>query len=217
MSKNIYLSNHDIVGTVNFAGYTVHNHYHRMWQTIEAGLEKIIIGKLGEVAIIKYLEFHGIKSKGNFRIDTGIDTNDLKVKGQNIEIKTKRFKSPQLPPFENIYLHIPIDQYAVMVQHQTDFVIAVCIPNDASQLISDWLNIKALKIIIVGGLPFETYNKLKVFHQGGIPLSDGFVPIIDSYGVPWSQLHDIDMLIKKIRNPDKADNQLKMGFTNSPT
>ena len=197
--KKVYLSNDDIIDCINFANYTVSQHYKRMWQNENDGILKIILGKLGELSISKYCEMIGIKTKTNFRIDTGIDTADLIIHKKNIAVKSKNFKRMMLPPLSNIWLHIPIDQYPKIIEHNTVTVIAVCLHSNNNQ-VKEWAMTPFCTTNIIGGLLIGEYDKLKILHRAGEEISPGFrLPPPNSWAVPWSELYDFDILLHKIK------------------
>ncbi len=205
--KTVYLSNNDIIDAVNLALHTYAQHYNRINLTKKHRAVYIIQGKLGEIAVAKYCKMIGIKTSPNLLINTGIDTADLTIYKRNIAIKSKTFNRIQLPPLDEIYLHIPINQYLPMMQHETIAVVATCLQCATNRQIESWLKILSLKVDILGGLMFTEYDKLKELHQAGEEISPGFrLPPPSSFGVKWSDLYDFDVLLDEIKSFKKKGN-----------
>lgn len=199
--KTIYLSNDDIITALNFAIYTVDKHYHRMWHDRKVGISKIGIGKLGEIAISKYLSLQGIKTVVNLRSNTGHDDGDLLLWEEILEIKTKKFKN-KLPPLDQIFLHIPVDQYEKIILRDVAAVIAVALSHN--QEINEQTIL--LEMNIIGGLILNEYDKIKILHKAGEEIVPGFIlPPPDSYAVRWSELDDFENILTKIKQTIKRN------------
>ena len=116
--KTVYLSNNDIIDTINFALYTYLQHYNRIDLNKKHRAVYVIQGKLSEIAVAKYCQIIGIKTSPNLRIDRGTDISDLVIYKKNVAIKSKTFSRVLLPSFNEIYLHIPL-YVKTIVQHCT--------------------------------------------------------------------------------------------------
>jgi len=205
--KVVYLSNSDIVDAVNFAVHTVSNHFHRMWSSEEEGIQKIVAGKLGEIAVLKYCDMTGRKVKRtNFKINTGVDTADMIINKKNVAIKTKIFSRSVLPQLNEIFLHVPCDQYPKMVENETKAIIAVCLRSNVPKDTNACAHVTGYKTNIVGGLPFDTFAQIKVLHKVGEEISPGFLlPPPASYGVRWSDLWEIEKLLIHLKEYKTRD------------
>jgi len=198
----IYLSNHQIIQSVNFARLTWSNHYHRMWHTKEKGISQITKGKLGEIALETFASMNGIKSQTNLQINTGIDRYDLEMMNYTISVKTKACVRSFPSDLSTFYLHIPCDQYSRIVRDKTDFLIAVFLRCKKSP---SWQNLSSLSSYIVGGIRLKDYDTKKVLHKAGT-YPKGWnntypFPPPDSFAVSWQDLVDINNIFREISIP----------------
>jgi len=194
--KIIFLSNNDIISAINFAIHTTPFHYHRMWKTNKEGFSKIVIGKLGEIAVAKYLQINGITTAPNLFINTGIDSGDLTLFNQIIAVKSKNFIKKELPSFDEIFLHIPVDQYSKLKRDKTSVIVAVAL-RCLNLPIERWATVPSIKAGIVGVIKLSEYNEIKVLHKEGEEVTPGFkLPPPDSWAVAWSQLYPVSVIIE---------------------
>jgi hypothetical protein len=185
----VYLSNDDILRAVNFAYHTVNSHIERMEHEFLSHLDRIVIGKLGEIAVGRYCEMMNISAEVNFSITSGIDRADLVILDKTVEVKTKH-KTQCDSGFdinlEGWFLHIPVDQWDKKMQ--CDLLVAVVIEL-ASSL---WKELITIPSHIIGAISLKKYDREKVLHITGTELAPGFyLPPPNSYGVPYSSLTDI--------------------------
>ena len=197
---SIYLSNHQIIKVYNFAQLTVSNHYHRMWNDDSVGIQKIIIGKAGEVAIETYLKMNGIETENvNTRIDLGADKFDLQVGDSFISVKTKLAKCsvPSPSRYSQWFLHIPQDQYD-KIKNSCDYIAAVFIGNISGNV--EWESITSLKVDIIGIVSVDKFDSIKILHKAGQEIAEGFVlPPPDSYAVSWKDLSSFSDVVDQLR------------------
>lgn len=201
---SIYLSNHQIIKIYNFARLTVSNHYHRMWDDNSVGIQKIVIGKAGEVAIASYLRMNGVEVEDiNTRIDLGADKFDLQIGDSFISVKTKSAKSdiPSTNQYSRWFLHIPQDQYE-KIKDCCSYIIGVFVGNIGDNI--EWKSMTSLKVNIIGIISVDKFDYIKTLHKAGQEIAEGFIlPPPDSYAVSWEDLSSFPDVIDKLRTHNR--------------
>lgn len=174
----VTLSEEKIMKIQKWAEENYSKFYERMYHDKKTRLNKVFLGKIGEVAVADKL---GIGASFSRERNGGYD---LRWRGRKIAVKTK--KVVKLPANLNtFYIHIPLDQYP-KIYETCDMLVGTIaeIPD----------------VYIVGFLPMEKVDKVKEYHRVGMKIEYFTLPFPDSYGINVRHFTPIDELLETTHN-----------------
>jgi len=161
---------------LKFAESEYEHFYKRMYSDRESRIDKVYVGKCGEAALAQVLD---VEVDYSVEPDRGFDLllENTYIGELKIAVKTKR--APRRVDLSKWWVHIPHDQYHKILNN-SDCLFG-CLFNPPT-------------VWIVGWLPMDLIDELKVYHKAGTEITPGFkLPPPDSWGV---RMTDLDQNIK---------------------
>lgn len=114
-SHRVEFSVEDMDLAINFAESVVNDTYNRLRQDMNTRVFRLLVGKLGEIAVLRYCEQHNVSPnvEGMFEIyqgQTNVDEFDFVLQdGRKLDVKTGN------QPFHRLII-VPIDQFTNQVK-----------------------------------------------------------------------------------------------------